>query len=157
MKNLLISLFLVLTTLSFADSQNVNSNTMTVNAIIIKPLTVSHNGNIDFGRIVQNVDAFSPNKVFTIEGTPNQKIEFKINDTLLNDFNQLHLTNNATDKNNVISMWLENRTITSNAGTLYEPRLDSDGKFIYKFDAKLVPGNIEGHYTGALNVSVRYN
>lgn len=157
MKNLLISLFLTLTTLAFGNSQTINSNTMNVNAIIIKPLTVSHNGNIDFGQIVKNVNAFSYNKVFTIDGTPGQKIEFKINDTLLNNFNELHLTNTDPSKSNTISMWLENRTITSKSGTLFQPILDSDGKFIFKFDAKLVPGNIEGQYAGALNVSVRYN
>ncbi|MGL5124881.1 MAG: hypothetical protein ACRC6U_02720 [Fusobacteriaceae bacterium] len=148
MKKLLMLLSCTLSLAAFA-----NEATMNINAVIIKPLTVSHNGDIDFGLVAQNVTTYARDKEFKVIGTPGQKINFTINETSLNNYNQINLKNSGGDS--TIPMWLEDRTVSS--GTLFEPQLDSKGEMVFKFNAKLVPGTAIGAHTGALNVKVLYN
>ncbi|MGL5314295.1 MAG: hypothetical protein ACRC92_13685 [Peptostreptococcaceae bacterium] len=127
---------------------------MNINAIIIKPLTVKHNGDIDFGLVPQNVTTYANNKEFKVSaGTPNQKISFTINGETLNNFNKIDLKDSTG--NSSIPMWLEARDVSS--GTLFEPTLDSNGEMTFTFNAKLVPGTAVGAHSGALNVRVLYN
>ncbi|MGL6169338.1 MAG: hypothetical protein ACRC0Y_13725 [Fusobacteriaceae bacterium] len=148
MKKLLMLLSCTISLVAFA-----NEATMNINAVIVKPLTVSHNGDIDFGLVAQNVTAYANDKQFKVIGTPGQKINFTINDRSLNDYNQIDLKNAAN--NSSIPMYLEERTVSS--GSLFTPQLDSNGEMTFKFDAKLVPGTAIGAHTGALNVKVLYN
>ncbi|MGL6168444.1 MAG: hypothetical protein ACRC0Y_09170 [Fusobacteriaceae bacterium] len=148
MKKLLMLLSCTISLVAFA-----NEATMNIKAVIVKPLTVSHNGDIDFGLVAQNVTTYANDKQFKVIGTPGQKINFTINGKSLNDYNQINLKSSTSDS--TIPMWLEKRTVSS--GTLFEPQLDSKGEMTFKFDAKLVPGTAIGTHTGALNVKVLYN
>ncbi|MGL4653672.1 hypothetical protein [Cetobacterium sp.] len=151
MKKILLLLALTLSTVALASSDV--STTMNINAIIVKPLTVSHNGDMNFGVIAQNQDAWVYGKQFKVEGNPGQSISFTINGKTLNDYNEVRI-NNAEGTSSV-PIWLENRQVTS--GSLYSPTIGEDGTFIYSFNAKLVPGTASGLHTGALVVSVKYN
>lgn len=148
MKNLL---FILLSSTALATYEV--STTMTINAFIVKPLTVSHNGPMNFGVIAQNQDAWVSGKYFKVEGSPGQSISFTINGKTLNDYNQINITN--AEGTSSVPIWLENRQVTS--GSLYSPTIGEDGTFTYSFDAKLVPGTASGLHTGALVVSVKYN
>ncbi|MGL5378139.1 MAG: hypothetical protein ACRDAT_07695 [Cetobacterium sp.] len=148
MKKILILLSSILSTVVFA-----NENTMNINAVIVKPLTVTNNGDIDFGLVAQNVTTFANNKEFKVIGTPGQKINFTINNQSLNNYNKIDLNNH--DNSSSIPMWLEEKNVTS--GTLFQPQLDANGEMAFTFNAKLVPGTAIGSHTGALNVKVLYN
>lgn len=155
MKKILTLLSLTLSMTAFANNL-VESNTMTINATVIKPLTVKHSGNINFGNLIQGSGHSSKvNSSFYIQGSPNEKIELKINDQTVDSFSNSNLTKvGGTD---TLPLYTNNRKI-NNSSNLTHPTLDTNGNLVFSFDSEVNVGNQPlGQYQGNLTVSVKYN
>ncbi|MGL5190111.1 MAG: hypothetical protein ACRC7S_10750 [Cetobacterium sp.] len=154
MKKILTLLSLTLSMTAFANSV-VQSDTMNINAKIVKPLTVSHDGHIQFGNLVQNSGhSEKVSRNFFINGTPGQKIEFKINDQKLDSFSNSHLT--RVGGSETLDFYTSNRKVTN--GDISNPTLDNNGNLTFSFDSVVNVTNLPvGEYTGSLKVAVKYN
>ncbi|MGL5175629.1 MAG: DUF4402 domain-containing protein [Cetobacterium sp.] len=147
MKKILTLLSLTLSMTAFAADQA----TMEIKATVVKPLNVSHNGNIDFGTVIQNTTVRAENKLFTVSGTANQKVIFTMNGTPINQFTETELSKTG-DNTKKMLVWLKDIKLSS-ADTL-----DGDGNLTWGFNAEMyIPEKQEtGEYSGQLVARVTY-
>lgn len=83
-----MSLILTLFLLAFSNifSSTTSEENMNINATIIKPLKVIHNGDINYGKAIQDTTHSTSGHTFIIYGKPGQNIDISLNDKNLNGF-----------------------------------------------------------------------
>ncbi|MGL4987747.1 MAG: DUF4402 domain-containing protein [Cetobacterium sp.] len=143
-----IILFLIIALNIFASNED--EKTMNITAKVIEPLNVVHNGDIEFGNVIQGSSHSSSRHGFTAFGEPGQNIKVSLGGGNLNSFSKSVTLNHesSTDKLTV------NLVNVSDYGK--NTKLDEKGEFKYDFDAELnVPQNAAlGRYAGTLTMAV---
>ncbi|MGL4970915.1 MAG: DUF4402 domain-containing protein [Cetobacterium sp.] len=123
---------------------------MNITANIITPLNITHNGDINFGKVFQGSTHTSSRHGFIISGEPGQNIKVYLNGSNLNSSNESVTLNHISsdDKLNV--------QIVNISDYDKNTKLNKDGKFFYDFDAELKvrEDSALGLYSGTLTMSV---
>lgn len=155
MKKISLILSLMLSAFAFSNNNPESSSTMNIKARVLKPLTVSHSGDIDFGDMVPNSQSPRGQASFTIEGVPGEAFEFTLNGTKIDAFANSELTH--TNGQSTLPFYTDNR-VASN-GNIWYPTLDHNGRFTLSFNywTYASQGQTLGEYSGALLASVRYH
>ncbi|MCQ9628455.1 hypothetical protein HS141_16170 [Cetobacterium somerae] len=85
-----MSLILTLFFLTFSNifSSNTSKENMNINAIVLKPLKVIHNGDINYGKVIQGSIHSTNGHTFIIYGEPGQNVDISLNDKNLNGFKE---------------------------------------------------------------------
>lgn len=148
MKKLLTLLSLTVAISAFGAN---NETSMKINAVVLQPLNVSHNGDIDFGNVIQNTTAtVDTPKVFTVNGSAGAHVTLTINHQPANSFTQ---TTIKDSNDNRITVFLDDARLSSKTSTL-----DDQGNLTFSFKPRIyVPENqAPGTYTGSLVARVQY-
>lgn len=152
MKKLLILLSLTTAMTAFGA----DTATMSIGAKVLAPLNVTHDGDIDFGVVIQNTSSAEITKNFTVTGTPGEKFTFTLNDQPLGNFANSELVHtNGTSK---MHFFTTNRLANDGSGNLANPQIAQDGTFKFTFTGRTqADGNqTPGQYTGSLTARVQY-
>ncbi|MGL5594521.1 DUF4402 domain-containing protein [Cetobacterium sp.] len=150
MKKLLMFLSLTMAISAFGA----DTATMNINAVVLAPLNVTHDGDINFGNIIQNTSSQEITKNFTVTGTPGAHFDFTINDQPLGSFANSELVH--ADGNSKMPFYTTNRT--ASAGDLNNPQISQDGNFKFTFTGRTQADQSQtpGSYTGSLVARVQY-
>ena len=146
MKKLLILLSLTTAMTAFGA----DTTTMNISATVLEPLNVSHNGDINFGNLIQNTTTtIDQAKTFTVHGSVGGSIHFTINDRPIREVTQTTISKG----NDTLPVYFDNIQLSSDSLTL-----DNSGNFTFSFKPRIyVPQNqAAGTYTGALTARVQY-
>lgn len=143
-----IILFLIIALNIFASNED--EKTMNITAKVIKPLKVIHNGDIEFGNVIQGSSHSSSRHGFTAFGEPGQNIKVSLNGSNLNSYSK-SVTLDHESSSDKLTVNLVN---VSDYGP--NTKLDDNGEFKYDFDAELnVPKDATlGKYAGTLTMAV---
>lgn len=150
-----MSLILTLFLLAFSNifSSTTSEENMNINATIIKPLKVIHNGDINYGKAIQDTTHSTSGHTFIIYGEPGQNIDISLNDKNLNGFKENISLFHEKGNSNLLDVYLKN---TSDDGA--NTKLNEKGEYKYSFDTELtVPKNATiGNYSGTLTMKVKF-
>ncbi|MGL5760986.1 MAG: DUF4402 domain-containing protein [Cetobacterium sp.] len=150
-----MSLILTLFLLTFSNifSSNISEESMNINATVVKPLKVIHNGDINYGKVIQGSTHSTNGHIFIIYGEPGQNVDISLNDKNLNGFKKnISLFHEKSDSN-ILNVSLKN---TNDDGK--NTKLNEKGEYKYSFDTELtVPKNAPiGNYSGTLTMKVKF-
>ena len=150
-----MSLILTLFLLTFSNifSSTISDENMNINATIIKPLKVIHNGDINYGKAIQGSTHSTLGHTFTIYGEPGQNVDISLNGNNLNGFQKNISLVHAKSSSNILNVSLKN---TNDDGK--NTKLNRHGEYHYSFDTELtVPKNATiGNYSGTLTMKVKF-
>ncbi|WP_407536095.1 DUF4402 domain-containing protein [Cetobacterium somerae] len=150
-----MSLILTLFFLTFSNifSSNTSKENMNINAIVLKPLKVIHNGDINYGKVIQGSIHSTNGHTFIIYGEPGQNVDISLNDKNLNGFKENIYLFHDKNNSNTLDVYLKN---TSDDGA--NTKLNEKGEYKYSFDTELtVPKNAPlGNYSGTLTMKVKF-
>ena len=149
---LLISTLFLLTFSSIFSSDTSGEN-MNITATVIKPLQVIHNGNINYGKIIQGSTYSTTGHIFTIYGEPKQNVDITLNETNINAFNKPIPLIHKENSSKTLSVQLKNEKDDGK-----DTKLNENGEYKYSFDTELkVPHDaLVGDYSGTLTMKVRF-
>ncbi|MCQ8212276.1 DUF4402 domain-containing protein [Cetobacterium somerae] len=148
---LILTLFLLTFTSIF--SSNTSEKNMDIKATVIKPLRVIHNGDINYGKIIQGSTHSTTRHIFTIYGEPKQDVDITLNEKNINaqknSIPLIHKENNSQ----TLSVQLKNEKNDGN-----DTKLNEKGEYRYSFDTELIvpPNALVGDYSGTLTMKVRF-
>ena len=150
--SLILTLFLLIFSNIF--SSNTSEENMNINATIIKPLKVIHNGDINYGKVIQGSTHSTSGHTFTIYGEPGQKVKITLDSKNINGNKNSIVLTHEKNSSNILNVFLKNET-KDNPQT----KLNEKGEYKYSFDTELtVPKNAQiGNYSGTLTMEVKFN
>ena len=144
---------LFLLTFSTIFSSNTSEENMNITATVIKPLRVVHNGDINYGNIIQGSTHTTTGHVFTIYGEPKQNVDITLNEKNINASNKPIPLIHEKNSSKTLSVQLKNEKDDGK-----ETKLNDKGEYRYSFDTELkVPHDaLVGDYSGTLTMKVRF-
>ncbi|MGL5905042.1 MAG: hypothetical protein ACRCZO_20345, partial [Cetobacterium sp.] len=119
-----IILFLIIALNIFASSEN--EKTMNITAKVIEPLNVVHNGDIEFGNVIQGSSHSSSRHGFTAFGEPGQNIKVSLGGGNLNSFSKSVTLKHESSTDDILTVNLVN---VSDYGP--STKLNEKGEFKY--------------------------
>lgn len=150
-----MSLILTLFLLTFNNifSSNTSEENMNINATVIKPLKVIHNGDINYDKVIQGSTHSTNGHTFTIYGEPGQNVDISLNNKNLNGFKGNIYLFHEKNNSNTLNVYLKN---TNDDGE--NTKLNEKGEYKYSFDTELtVPKSAPiGNYSGTLTMKVKF-
>ncbi|WP_297596064.1 DUF4402 domain-containing protein [uncultured Cetobacterium sp.] len=160
MKNKAFLLFIIFSTIAFSNENTTDNSKsiMNISATVIKPLTVSSNGDLNFGTLLPgaSVPGFSS---FSIEGEPNSRVDIS--------FSGVDRVGNYSYYSDLKSLTTEDTLLLSfNCSPVGEGylstnpsiTLDSTGKYILNVSANIqsLATQTPAKYSGQIKIRAIY-